>query len=980
MDYEAKRDPDAILRQIVEAEAAEGDTRGKLKIFFGYAAGVGKTYAMLEEAHEVLAKGFDVVVGYVEPHTRADTMALVDGLEQIPPFEVRHRGILLKEFDLDAVLERHPQIVLVDEFAHTNAPGSRHRKRYQDVEELLRAGINVFTTVNVQHLESLNDKIAAITHVMVNERIPDRVFDEAASVELVDIEPDDLIERLEAGKIYLPSRAQTALANFFTQKNLAALREIALRRMAERLSRKAETSGAGQRVEAGEDVLVYVTEDAGNVKAIRAAANMAEAYRGSFTALIVETSRSEKFTSAQRGALRSNVDLAEELGVHVVTLHGDDIARQIAQYAETAGVTHVVVGNSSSGFRMGLFGREGLVNRLTRLVHGPIVDVVSIKDLPAQYGRLREERGLRITLGDVWKAVAAVVLATILGMLIYSLNMASSVILTLYLLVALLFATKADGFFFAVLVSIGSMFAYNFFFTMPRFTLHAYGLNYPFVFGFLLLGTLLATSLAVRMKSQTESTARRAYRMEVLLESSRTIQSAPDLESCFRLAAGQIIKLVNRPVVMYRVGSEGHLEKPEVYDAPGTKGSAMTEATFASPAQASLASSAEAAVAFWVASNNERAGATTDTLIDARCLYLPVAAKNTVYGVCGILMNDADSNDDFGAFEKNLLLMIVGECGQAAEQIVSAEERRAMEVKVEKETLRSNLLRTISHDLRTPLTSISGDADMLLMDGEGMERAQRERLYRDIHDDAQWLIALVENLLSITRIDNGTVEINRQPELVADVVREALAHIDRRAGEGRVQVDVADELLMADMDARLIIQVVVNLVNNALSYSPPEGRVVVTARAAHEGDAACVRVAVTDEGPGLSEEDRRHIFDLFYNGSTGRPSGKSGDFKRGMGLGLPLSRSIVEVHGGRLDVRNVTPHGCEFSFVLPAVDAASVMGAERREEGLPQGKVEELPQPPAAELCEEGPRQEVPAGQPQPPAAGGEERTEEAHG
>lgn len=238
---------------------------------------------------------------------------------------------------------------------------------------------------------------------------------------------------------------------------------------------------------------------------------------------------------------------------------------------------------------------------------------------------------------------------------------------------------------------------------------------------------------------------------------------------------------------------------------------------------------------FGSASNNERAGATTDTLVDARCLYLPVAAKNTVYGVCGILMNDADSNDDFGAFEKNLLLMIVGECGQAAEQIVSAEERRAMEVKVEKETLRSNLLRTISHDLRTPLTSISGDADMLLMDGEAWERAQRERLYRDIHDDAQWLIALVENLLSITRIDNGTVEINRQPELVADVVREALAHIDRRAGEGRVQVDVADELLMADMDARLIIQVVVNLVNNALSYSPPEGRVVVTARARPRG-------------------------------------------------------------------------------------------------------------------------------------------------
>ena len=286
-DFELRRDPDAILKQIVEAEAAEGDTRGKLKIFFGYAAGVGKTYAMLEEAHAVRDKGFDVVAGYIEPHTRADTMALLDGLEQIPPLEVKHRGIKLREFDLDAVLKRRPQIVLVDEFAHTNAPGSRHKKRYQDVEELLRAGINVFTTVNVQHLEGLNDKIASITHVSVAERIPDRVFDEAASVELVDIEPDDLIERLEAGKIYVPDRARTALGNFFTQKNLAALREIALRRMADRLTRKAEHAETGKRTRASEDVLVYVTHDSGIVKAIRTAANMAESYHGALTAVVV---------------------------------------------------------------------------------------------------------------------------------------------------------------------------------------------------------------------------------------------------------------------------------------------------------------------------------------------------------------------------------------------------------------------------------------------------------------------------------------------------------------------------------------------------------------------------------------------------------------------------------------------------------------------------------------------------------------------
>ena len=297
-DFELRRDPDAILKQIVEAEAAEGDTRGKLKIFFGYAAGVGKTYAMLEEAHAVRDKGFDVVAGYIEPHTRADTMALLDGLEQIPPLEVKHRGIKLREFDLDAVLKRRPQIVLVDEFAHTNAPGSRHKKRYQDVEELLRAGINVFT-VNVQHLEGLNDKIASITHVSVAERIPDRVFDEAASVELVDIEPDDLIERLEAGKIYVPDRARTALGNFFTQKNLAALREIALRRMADRLTRKAEHAETGKRTRASEDVLVYVTHDSGIVKAIRTAANMAESYHGALTAVVVESSRSKRLSNEQ---------------------------------------------------------------------------------------------------------------------------------------------------------------------------------------------------------------------------------------------------------------------------------------------------------------------------------------------------------------------------------------------------------------------------------------------------------------------------------------------------------------------------------------------------------------------------------------------------------------------------------------------------------------------------------------------------------
>lgn len=558
-----------------------------------------------------------------------------------------------------------------------------------------------------------------------------------------------------------------------------------------------------------------------------------------------------------------------------------------------------------------------------KLAHGAVVDVVPTKDLPAQYGRLSEATGFRLTGADVWRALASVAIATAIGLAIYSLGLAGSVVLMLYLIVALLIATRADGFFYALFVSMGSVFAYNFFFTIPRFTLHAVGLNYPIIFAFLLVGTFAASSLAIRMKRQAESTARRAYRMEVLLESSRKLQGARNADECFRLAAEQVIKLLNRPVVMYRLGIDGRLAKPVVHDVPGTLGGDAGACALASPE--------ESAVAAWSAANNERAGATTDTLADSQCLYLPIHSKDAVFGVAGIAMDDIDGEEDFGAFEKNLLLAILDECGQTTEQIVFAEDRRRMEMRMEKETLRANLLRTISHDLRTPLTSISGDADMLLHDRGALSAQQKEHLYRDIHDDACWLVTLVENLLSITRIDNGTLQLAEQPELVADVVREALQHVDRRAGRRRVDVELEDELLMADMDARLIVQVIINLVNNAVSYTPADGRIVVSARRVVEHDRPRVRIAVADEGPGISEEDRKHIFDMFYNGSTGRRGGKSGDFKRGMGLGLSLCRSIVEVHGGTLDVRNVNPHGSEFSFTLAAVEAGDVVARSTEE-------------------------------------------------
>ena len=908
---EARRDPEAILHRLREEEAAAPTGRGTLKVFFGYAAGVGKTYAMLSEAHRAQEAGADIVVGYVEPHTRADTLALVEGLEVLPCRELSHRGIALREFDLDGALARRPQIVLVDELAHSNAPGCRHRKRYQDVEELLRAGIDVYTTVNVQHLEGLNDKIAAITAVAPSERIPDRIFDAADSVELVDLEPADLIERLRAGKIYAPERVGTALAHFFSRTNLVALREVALRRAADRLTRNAPAS-AVPHAAGGEDVLVLVSGEDAAVRVIRTAAALAEAAHGTLTALVVESPEEAAAPDEVEGRKRA-VALAEELGARVVTLAGDDPVQPLALYAATAGIRRIVVPAGTGRSR--LFGRGEVAWRLMRAAPEAVVTAVPAVDAPSVLKRLHASTGFRPTAADGIRALGAVALATAVSAVAWAVSPATSVVLMVYLLVALLVATRADGFLYAVLAALGSVVAYNFFFTAPRFTFHAYGLSAPVIFAFLLMGTLAASSLAIRLKRQAAQAARRSYRTEVLLESSRKLQAASTLDGCLETAAAQVVKILDRPVVIYRADdlAPSGLAAPRVFDVPGTGGGDAEAAALTAPG--------ERAVAAWVAANGEPAGATTDTLRETRCLYLPIRSAERVFAVAGLVM-ERDSGD-FGSFERNLLAALLDECGQQAQALVLARDRRNLSVKAEKEALRSNLLRAISHDLRTPLTSISGDADVLLTAGDALDGAQRRRLASDIYEDATWLIDLVENLLSVTRLDDGAVEVARAPELVADVLDDALRHVSRAAADRAIAVEVEDELLMASMDGRLIVQVVVNLVNNAVAYTPPGSTIRVTA--ARQRSAAgepLVAVAVADDGPGIPDGEKARVFELFYHGTAAGEGwsaapGEGGDSRRGMGLGLSLCRSILRAHGSDIILADAVPHGCVFSFTLP---------------------------------------------------------------
>ncbi len=906
-DEEAvRRDPDAILRRIREEEAAgdgegaTGPARGKLKVFFGYAAGVGKTYAMLTEAHRAQKAGADIVVGYVEPHTRADTLALLDGLEVMEPRAVEH---------------------------HTNAPGCRHRKRYQDVEELLRAGIDVYTTVNVQHLEGLNDRIAAVTAVAPSERVPDRIFDAADSVEIVDVEPTELIERLRAGKIYAPERVGTALAHFFSRSNLAALREIALRRAADRLTR-ASTEASVPHAAGGDDVLALVTGDAAAPRVIRTATNLAEAFSGSCTALVVESGGEHESTGttgddADGDALGRAVALAEELGAHVVTLEGDDPVQPLALYAATAGIRRIVVPATSG--RVRLLGRGDVAWRLMRAAPEAMVTAVPAVDAPSVLERLRAYTGFRPTAADAGRAVAAVACATLAGTVAWAVSPTTSVILMIYLLVSLLLATRADGFLYAVLAALGSVVAYNFFFTAPRFTFHAYGLSAPIIFAFLLVGTLAASSLAIRLKRQAALAAKRSYRTEVLLESSRKLQAAATLSACLETAAAQVVKILDRPVVMYQVGGSttGSLMAPRVFDVPGTGGGDAESDALTAPD--------EAAVASWVAVNGEPAGATTDTLREARCLYLPIRTAQRVFGVAGLVMEEG--GDSFGSFERNLLAALLDECGQQAQALAAAAEHRNLSVKAEKEALRSNLLRAISHDLRTPLTSISGDADMLLSSGEALDAAQRRRLASDIYEDASWLIDLVENLLSVTRLDDGDVEVTRMPELVSDVLADALRHTSRAAADHRIAVDLDDDLLMADMDGRLIVQVVVNLLNNAIAYTPAGSSIRVAAERQRRTTGDWVVVSVADDGPGIPTAEKARVFDLFYHGgrTDGEASnaGEGGDARRGMGLGLALCRSILRAHGSDISLRDAYPHGCVFSFSLPAAEGPAASAAAR---------------------------------------------------
>ena len=880
--------------QAQNQDYTDAPQKGRLKIFFGYAAGVGKTYAMLEAAHQAQKRGVDVVVGYIERHTRPDTLALLEGLEQLPEKIIEYKGITLKELDLDAALRRHPGILLVDELAHSNAEGCRHSKRYQDVEELLRAGINVYTTVNVQHLESLNDLVSSITHIAVNERIPDSVFDSADQVELVDIEPDDLILRMQSGKVYQKQQASRALDHFFTKDNLVALREIALRRTADQLSKKAQEAENEVTAKAGEHILTCLSSAPSNAKVIRTAARMAEAFHSSFTALFVETPETKELKGENLKRLRNNMRLAEQLGARIATVYGDDPAEQIAEYAKVSGITKIVLGRANH--RTSIFMKsKTLADRLTSRIED--LDVYIIPDIQPLYRKRRKllhrsEQGF--SWQDFGKSVLLTVAATGIGSLFYKLGLREANIIIVYLLGVLLTAVWTNGYFYGILVSLLSVFSFNFFFTVPRFSLTSIDPNYPVTFLVMLLASCLSCSLATRVKRQGRQSAQRAYYMELLMNSNQKMQQGQSEQEIIQIAAQQLQSLLDRPVLYALLEKD---QKLRFHVVPTAEAKQMMGGLTAE----------EMGVAEWVAKNDKHAGATTNTLSHAQNLYLSVRGNQDVVAVVGI---PAKFYPPLEAFEKNLMIAILDECGLILERRKLLAEKQAAELETHREQLRANLLRVISHDLRTPLTGISGNAGVLMEKSFLLDESKKQEIYRSIYDDAMWLVNLTENLLSITRIENGTMPLRQSAELIDDIFHEALSHVDRRAAEHKISVELADDMLMAKMDARLIVQVIINIVNNAIKYTPEGSKICLSAKK----ENSMVRIEIADNGPGISDEEKQRLFDMFYTVNRG---GAGADSRRGLGLGLSLCKSIVEAHGGSISVYDNQPHGAVFSFTLP---------------------------------------------------------------
>jgi two-component system sensor histidine kinase KdpD len=874
--------PEALL------EAARREQRGKLKIFLGAAPGVGKTYEMLSSARKKRGAGVDVVVGVVETHGRLETQALLDGLEVLPRRREDYRGTVLQEMDLDAILKRRPQLVLVDELAHTNAPGSRHPKRYQDVEELLAAGIDVYSTLNIQHVESLNDIVAGITQVRVRETVPDAVVDAADEVEVIDITPTELIERLQEGRVYQGEGGERALRHYFTPGNLTALRELVLRRAAARVDAQMREHRRAQGIQevwaASERVMVCVNESPAARDLVRSAKRLADRLSASWSALYFESPRSRQLSEEQRDRIAETLRLAERLGADTATLPGQSIVDGVLAYAQEHNVTHIVVGKSQRSRWFELL-HGSVVDELVRRAVNRSVHVIAEPATEPSPARLQMERLRRSDLAALVPATGLVAAATAIGWLIHSFIRLPNI--SLIYIAAVLIVALRYGLAPSLFTSVLSTLAYNYFFTEPRYSFVVHHPANAMALVFFVAIAFAVSQLMTRLRAQAETVTEQARTTSELLNLSRKLAGARKLDELADFAVTHLAQLLRVQATLLTPDETGL--KPR-----GTLSvTALNEADLAAAA--------------WSFEKHQAAGRGADTLPGARRLFLPLTAASGVVGVIGV--HREEEAFQLAPNERRLLDAVADLVAISIERIRLAKQIDQNRLLAETEQLRSALLTSISHDLRTPLASIMGAITSLRSYGDQYDAATRDDLLGTAQDETDRMNRFIGNLLDMTRLDAGALQPKLEPCDLQDIAASALQRAARALRAHRVATEYAAPLPLVKLDFVLMEQVLVNLLENAAKYAS-EGTTVTLAI---QQFRYALTLEVRDEGPGIPAEELPRLFTPFHRI-------RHGDQQRaGIGLGLAVCRGFVEAMGGRIRAANRKDRsGSVFEIELPA--------------------------------------------------------------
>ena len=889
-DSDQRPSPEALL----EAARREERRSGRLKIFVGAAPGVGKTYEMLQQARARKQDGYDILVGVVETHGRKETQALLDGLEVIPRRRLEYKGQWLEEMDLDAIIARRPQIALVDELAHTNAPGSRHPKRYLDIEELLNRGIDVYTTVNIQHIESLNDVVAQITHVRVRETVPDSVFDRADAIELVDLTPDDLIERLKEGKVYVPKQAERALEHYFSPGNLTALRELALRRTAERVDEQLLTHMQAHAIPgpwaAGERLLVCVGEDPRAAGLVRYAKRLADRLHAPFTALCVETRRSMHWGEEERDRVADTLRLAEALGGEAVTIPGGgrSIADDVISFAQANNVTQIIIGKSTRSRWFEIL-HGSVVHDLVRRSGNISVHVIAGDELardPIPKKTLRPAEGGAPF--DPWPYVvslAAVAAALGVGELIQPLLGVENV--DLVFLTAVVAVAVRYGLWPSLLATVASSLCYNFFFLPPTYTFTIADPTNLAALVFFTVVAVVVSHFAARGRTQTVAAHDRVRTVQLLYAFSRKLAGVGTLDDVLWATAYQAALMLKVRVVLLL---------PE-------DGSIVVKAGY--PPE-DILDEADVAAAKWAWQNNRVAGRGSDTLPGAKRLFLPMRTGRGAIGVMGI---DSDKTGPLlTPDQRRLLDALIDQAALAIERVYLVEDVDRAKRTIETDRLRSALLTSISHDLKTPLAAVLGAASTLREFSSGLTDTEKADLLATVIDESERLNRFIANLLDMTKLESGAIVPNTALQDLGEIVGSALRRASKILARHQIELELAAGLPMLELDAVLFEQALFNLLDNAAKYSP-DGT-IIRIRSWRDQDAVCLEVL--DEGDGIPPADLEHIFDKFYRAEKGDR------VRAGTGLGLAISRGFVEALQGQITAANRTDRpGAVFAIRLP---------------------------------------------------------------